>query len=381
MSVNAISTTKQLTDATLRRTNPYNRIDSFFTQRLHLKTLQYSATQLPDDFMKPSAPWQPSPAINIVQKAIPRNIQLSNAIQTALYTNTARHLATKHHATAISIRVYRPANTTTSSWLLWLHGGGFTEGSLDSPEAHAFCAELSARHNFTCVSVDYTLATPYAPSYPYALDDVIQAWHWMVQQVSATNLDKQSTTLCIGGASAGATLAASATQCMLAMHTKNSSFTLPQAFFGAYGVYHTMQQQLIPDNWEFNTSILPEPLRFTAQSCGQMFERYTGAPYFFPKYSIPAQESLHNFPPSALLCSEFDDLAPSSIAFAKQLQTAQHPTSLAMAPGVLHGYFNWYPSSVLPQTYAGIDFYARFIDYIRLRTRPTHCAEGGTLHS
>lgn len=381
MNVNATSTTSQLTHAILRHTNPYTRIDPFFTQRLALNTPQYSATTLPNNFLAPSAPWQPDITVNIIETVIPRDTRLSGTIQTALYPDASQQQLEKQHSTAISMRIYQPTKATPTSWLLWLHGGGFTGGSLDSPEAHAFCAELSARYNFACVSVDYTLATPQAPSYPYALDDVIQSWSWMVQHAFTTNVDEQKPTLCIGGASAGATLAASATQCIIAMHTQDSSLTLPQAFLGAYGVYHTMQQQLIPDNWEFNTSILPEPLRFTAQSCGQMFEHYTGAAYFFPKYSIPAQESLHDFPPSALLCSEFDDLAPSSIAFAKQLQTAQHPTSLAMALGALHGYFNWYPSSVLPQTYAGIDFYASFVDHIRLQTRTESCTEGGAQHS
>lgn len=67
-------------------------------------------------------------------------------------------------------------------------------------------------------------------------------------------------------------------------------------------------------------------------------------------------------PPSALICCEFDDLAPSSMVFAEQLRQAGTPVQLRMAAGVLHGFLNWYPSERLPQTLAAIRFLAAFIE-------------------
>jgi acetyl esterase len=56
----------------------------------------------------------------------------------------------------VPIRRYRPAQVTTDTILLYLHGGGFVVGSLDSH--HAICAEIADFSGAELVSVDYRLA-------------------------------------------------------------------------------------------------------------------------------------------------------------------------------------------------------------------------------
>jgi len=56
----------------------------------------------------------------------------------------------------IPIRRYRPRDITTRTILLYLHGGGFVVGSLESH--HAICAEIADFAGAELVSVDYRLA-------------------------------------------------------------------------------------------------------------------------------------------------------------------------------------------------------------------------------
>lgn len=300
------------------------RLDSFFVERLRLNKGGMGADVLPDDFMVPSGEWR-----------MPMNVMVED-------TAVGR----------VPIRIYRNRDARCQALLLWLHGGGFTQGDLDLPEAHAFCAEMTSRHAVTCVSVDYSLTANGESVYPAAMHEVMEVWDWMSAQTFSDG--GLMPVLAIGGASAGANLAAAA---CLSMESDSVPHAAPELFCGAYGVYHDMQSTLV-EGWNENTVILPQPLRFTSDVCRAMYADYVGVADEFPGYSTPGSCDLANFPPSALVCCEFDDLAPSSIAFADQLRESGVPVSIRMAPGVLHGVLNWYPSSTLPQNAAIIEFFA-----------------------
>ncbi|MBB3351654.1 alpha/beta hydrolase [Rhizobium lentis] len=67
----------------------------------------------------------------------------------------------------IPIRRYRPRKISTRTVLLYLHGGGFVVGSLESH--HAICAEIADFAGAELVSVDYRLAPEYR--WPAQTDD------------------------------------------------------------------------------------------------------------------------------------------------------------------------------------------------------------------
>lgn len=67
----------------------------------------------------------------------------------------------------IPIRRYRPRKIVTRTILLYIHGGGFVVGSLESH--HAICAEIADFAGAELVSVDYRLAPEYR--WPAQTDD------------------------------------------------------------------------------------------------------------------------------------------------------------------------------------------------------------------
>jgi acetyl esterase len=74
----------------------------------------------------------------------------------------------------IPIRIYRSATPNKAAMVLYIHGGGFILGGLDSHDD--VCAELCARTGFEVVSVDYRLAPEHL--HPAAFDDALHAFEW-----------------------------------------------------------------------------------------------------------------------------------------------------------------------------------------------------------
>lgn len=107
-------------------------------------------------------------------------------------------------APPVRVRRYRPDRPAPpGGWpaLLYLHGGGWMLGGLDS---HDFiCADLAARLGLLVLAVDYRLA-PEHP-FPAALQDCLRAW----QALSLGELDEalDGRRLLVAGDSAGGNLA------------------------------------------------------------------------------------------------------------------------------------------------------------------------------
>lgn len=97
----------------------------------------------------------------------------------------------------IDLRFFRPA-TATDAQILFLHGGGFVAGSLDTHDA--LCRSLAIASDATVVAVDYRLA-PEAP-FPAALDDCRAALRYLIDRRPA-----DTAWMAVCGDSAGAHLA------------------------------------------------------------------------------------------------------------------------------------------------------------------------------
>jgi len=99
-------------------------------------------------------------------------------------------------------RHYRPVPADVLPALLYLHGGGWVVGDLESHDG--ICRRLAAETGFAVIAVDYRLA-PEHP-FPAAFDDAIDAWTAFAAQAAALGLDPSR--LGIAGDSAGGALAA-----------------------------------------------------------------------------------------------------------------------------------------------------------------------------
>lgn len=110
-----------------------------------------------------------------------------------------------HRVGEMPLRLYRPARCDGAGLLVFLHGGGWVFGDLDTHDA--MTTRIAAEARCAVLAVGYSLA-PERP-YPAALDDCDRAFAWAV--ANATQLGLDPSRVAIGGESAGANLAAAVT--------------------------------------------------------------------------------------------------------------------------------------------------------------------------
>lgn len=109
--------------------------------------------------------------------------------------------------TQLPARLYAPVSRDEAPAaglpvLLYLHGGGFTVGSVSTHDA--LCRQLAHLAGCMVVSLDYRLAPQFR--FPVAHDDAWDALQWLAAH--AQSLGADGSRLAVGGDSAGGTLAA-----------------------------------------------------------------------------------------------------------------------------------------------------------------------------
>lgn len=108
-------------------------------------------------------------------------------------------------ATGVPCRLYRPAGLEVPGVLVYLHGGGFALGDLETHDAQS--RRLANRTGLAVLAVDYR--RPPEHPFPAAADDASTALRWVRRDAGRLGLDPARIVLC--GDSAGANLALVAT--------------------------------------------------------------------------------------------------------------------------------------------------------------------------
>ncbi len=99
----------------------------------------------------------------------------------------------------VPVRIYRPSDDLGLPVLVWIHGGGWVLGDLDSGEFP--CRRIAAATPCVVMAVDYRLA-PEHP-YPAAVEDAEAATRWALAELAGGD----GARLAVGGDSAGGNLA------------------------------------------------------------------------------------------------------------------------------------------------------------------------------
>ncbi|MFY9653878.1 MAG: alpha/beta hydrolase [Trebonia sp.] len=254
----------------------------------------------------------------------------------------------------VPVRVYDDGDgagasaSGTRPCLVWMHGGAFMAGSLDMPEADWTARELARRAGAVVVSVDYRLCND-GVHYPVPHDDVVAAVRWAGKSASSLGIDPGRVS--VGGASAGANLAAGA-----ALRLRDADGQPPAGLIFAYGVAHSVIPPVSGEHAALMREV-PAMLQFPPTATSFFNVNYLGGPVSEADgYAFPALADLRGLCPTLVLNAEYDDLRASGQAFAAALAAAGVDVRQVMATSMLHGFLNL-PATIGPVS-AALDLIA-----------------------
>jgi acetyl esterase len=224
---------------------------------------------------------------------------------------------------SLRLRVYRPSAEPELPILVWLHGGGWVTGSL---ETHDYlCRMLCDTSDAIVVSVDYRLAPE--TKFPGGVDDCVAAWQWIT--TNAVELGGDRDRVALGGDSAGGNLAA-----VVAIVARDEHLPIPVLQLLVYPVTdHEFDSASMVDNAE-GYFLLTEQMRW-------FFDEYASTPADFADWRMSPLRApdLEGLPAAVVITAEYDPLRDQGEAYAQRLRDAGVPTQAVRAEGLFHGFF------------------------------------------
>ena len=223
----------------------------------------------------------------------------------------------------VGVRSYLPtAPAPTEGWpcLLYMHGGGWVVGGLDS---HDFiCFELASTLQVLVLAIDYRLA-PEHP-FPAAYEDCRAVWQAIQAGEGPHAIHLQR--LAVIGDSAGGNLAAA-----LCLGLRDDGQPLPLAQVLIYpGLGGASDLPSRRDCWD-------APLLSTADTDGYRALYLPGAGHPSP-YALPLlAEDFSGLPKALIAVAQFDPLRDDGRLYAERLQAAGVSALMYPGKGLIHG--------------------------------------------
>ncbi len=223
----------------------------------------------------------------------------------------------------VGVRSYRPkASTPSEGWpcLLYIHGGGWVVGGLDS---HDFiCFELASALHVLVIAIDYRLA-PEHP-FPAAYEDCRAVWQAIHVGESPHAIDRQR--VVVMGDSAGGSLAAA-----LCLGLRDDGQPLPRAQVLIYPGLGG------PPDLPSRRDCQDAPLLSSADTDGYL-ALYCPGPGKPSAYAMPLlAEAFSGLPKALIAVAQYDPLRDDGRLYAERLQAAAVETVLYPGKGLVHG--------------------------------------------
>ena len=238
----------------------------------------------------------------------------------------------------VPVRVYHPATgRAPRPCILYMHGGGFMKGDLDSSDSIAW--GFAEKTGASVISVDYALS-PEHP-YPAAFNDCYGVLSWLADQ--GGDIDVDGAQIAVAGDSAGGNLAAvSALMAnarggpelafqLLIYPVLDSALDRPSAREHADGPMLTAERMA-----HFWQAYVPNPVDRQDWRC---------APLRAP--------DLSGLPPTMILAAPIDPLYSEGEAYAARLAEAGVAVEHVPMPGMCHAIFQ--APALLDESRRGID--------------------------
>jgi acetyl esterase/lipase len=236
---------------------------------------------------------------------------------------SVRDLTVRGGAGVLRARHYAPEAGQGRPLVLFLHGGGWVTGDLDS---HDLPCRLLCKHaDVHVVAVDYRLA-PESP-FPAAVEDAVAAYGWALDH--AEELGADASRIGVAGDSAGGNLAA-----VVSQQAVDAGIQRPAAQLLIYPGVDASQARP-------SKSLFGEGFLLTRAAMDWYVETYAGGTdRHDPRLSPLLAKDLSGLPPTLVETAGLDPLRDEGEDYAAALREAGVPVVLRRARGLVHGFAN-----------------------------------------
>ncbi|WP_062094606.1 alpha/beta hydrolase [Sulfolobus acidocaldarius] len=230
--------------------------------------------------------------------------------------------------TMIPARVYYPKTKGPYGILVYLHGGGFVIGDIESYDP--VCRAITNACNCVVASIDYRLAPE--NKFPSAVVDSVDATKWIYENAESLE-GKQG--VAVGGDSAGGNLSA-----VVSILTKGKINLKHQVLiYPATGADYTSRSMVEYYDGYFLT-------REQIEWFGSQYLR-SYMDLLDIKFSPILNQDLTGLPPALIITAEYDPLRDQGEAYANKLLMAGIPVTSVRVNNVIHGFVSFFP--LIPQ--------------------------------
>ncbi|MEU3992146.1 alpha/beta hydrolase [Streptomyces platensis] len=217
----------------------------------------------------------------------------------------------------VPVRIYRPRQAQGA--VIWLHGGGFVMGDLETE--HPWAARMAGLSGTVVISVGYRLA-PEHP-YPAALDDAYAVLAWTAEHAAGLGIDPER--IAVGGHSAGAGLAAA-----LALRARDRQ--------GPPVRYQLLNQPGLDDRQEtWSQRHFTDTPWMNRDKVTASWRHYLGGTPATPDAAPARAADLSGLPAAYIATAELCPNRDEDIAYALRLLQAGVSVELHQWPGTFHG--------------------------------------------
>jgi acetyl esterase len=235
-----------------------------------------------------------------------------------------REISGTKSSVKLKLRIYRPVENGILPTVLFLHGGGFVQGSVNSYDS--LTREFAQLLPAVVVSVSYRLA-PESP-YPAAIDDSFEALKWVKRHMRALGNDPNS--LIVMGDSAGGDLAGvvarKAANAKIPVRAQLLIYPVTDTTDRLYESILTYGQGYFLTNTgmqSYRNFYLPNQKDWTAPDAAPM---------------NASKSELSDVAPAYFLLAGCDPLYDEGLAYARKLHAAGIPVIVQWENGMTHGF-------------------------------------------
>ena len=211
----------------------------------------------------------------------------------------------------VPVRLYTPATGETGRMAVYMHGGGWVVGSIETHDGT--CRAIASRSGCRVASVGYRLAPE--NRFPAAVADCWTVTRWA---------SGQARSVAVAGDSAGGNLAA-----VMALRARDAGLPL------------ACQVLVYPvTDWQFDTTSYvrnAEGYGLTLDAMRWYWDHYL-PPRDHPEASPLRAASLAGLAPALVVVCEYDPLRDEGVAYAERLRQAGVPVQLSEYQGMIHGF-------------------------------------------